>query len=491
MPRITIPIAQGFYQSPSLPVSNQRCVNFFPNITQTPTAFKEVLFGTPGTTQLLTTGKGKQVNRGSWVKAGVYYFVNGTVLYSMSRAVTDGVETFTANALGTVEGETRCLFSDNGTQLMVLVPKGKGYIIDESAGTVFQEITDTNFTTTNGIPVSLAFIDSFFVVSTDTKKIKKSAANNGLSWAALDFAGADADPDEIVGLSVFRNLLYVYGTRTVEVFENAGLGGFPLQRIRGFVIPKGLSGVYGVVNASDSMLWIGAGFNETPAIWSLAGNEPQKVSTTSIDSIIAGFTQEEIQSVFSFSYAESGGYFVGFTFPGITLVYDLITQRWHERESQIINSRGFTEDTRWRVNAISQAYGRIIVADSQDGRIGSLSLDNYAEYEQPIISKFSTMPLYAQGISTSVTSCELTLESGVGSYKAAPEVRLKASVDGRVFNDSRTRGFGKRGEYGARSIWNRLGRFPRTAVFEFSISDAVKKSVLMLELKIKQGNRAP
>ena len=48
-----------------------------------------------------------------------------------------------------------------------------------------------------------------------------------------------------------------------------------------------------------------------------------------------------------------------------TLVYDVITQRWHERKS-VVNA----QDIRWRVNSLVTAYGRILVGDSQDGRIG-------------------------------------------------------------------------------------------------------------------------
>ena len=51
-----LPIANGFYESDSLPISAQECVNWYPNIVQAPALAQETLFGTPGITQLATSG---------------------------------------------------------------------------------------------------------------------------------------------------------------------------------------------------------------------------------------------------------------------------------------------------------------------------------------------------------------------------------------------------------------------------------------------------
>lgn len=491
MPKVSVPIAQGYYESPSLPINSQRCVNFFPNITQSQSPFPEALLGIEGASQLLTTGAVNSENRGGWVKNGVPYFVNGTTLYSVTRTISGtGEESFTANSLGTVEGEARCSFADNGAQLLVLVPNGKGYIYNENAGTPFQEITDTDFTTTNGKPQGVVFIDSFFVVFTDTKKIKKSAANDGLTWEPLDFGSAESDPDEIVGMEVFRNQIYVMGSETIEVFQNAGLGGFPFQR-QGFAIQKGLSAQFAVTVASDTLMWLGAGKNESPSIWQLSGNDAQKISTIAIDNYLSSLSDTAISNCFAWNYSESGHFFVGFSFPNRTFVYDQSTQRWHERESRIVNNRGIDEDVRWRHNCFVKAYGRILVGDSQDGRIGEISDSIYIEYDRPIISKVSTAPLYDLGNPMSVTRCELVVESGVGDYDLTPnpEVRMSASRDGRVFNDPQSRSMGAKGEYNHRCVWRRLGRFPQYSVFEFAVSDPVKKAFLGLELTIAQGHK--
>jgi len=354
MPRTNIPIDGGFYLSDSLPISAQECVNWYVNIPQTQGALSTgTLFGGAGISQIQTTGNNaEQINRGMHVKAGLPYFLNGETLIRVDRTVdVDGVETFTNESLGTIPGSGRVSMADNGTQLMVLVPGGDGFIIDESSGTPFVTITDPSFTA-NGVPQIVVFIDSFFVVSTDSKKFIRSDANDGTNWNALNVFSAESDPDDIVTLQVYKNRLFVGGGETIEEFQNNG-GQF--QRA-GFFIDKGVFAKFSTISTNNSFMWIGGGTNESPAIWTLSGNQAQKVSTTAIDAALQDFTKEEIDSAFAYSYAQNGAYFVGFSLPTRTFEFNTITNRWNERKSQIINTKGLTEVIRWRVNSLGTAF---------------------------------------------------------------------------------------------------------------------------------------
>ncbi|WP_372857617.1 packaged DNA stabilization protein [Pseudoalteromonas sp.] len=490
MPRVNLPIAKGFYLSDSLPISAQECVNWYPNIPQVEGALSaESLFGCPGVSEILTTGEVNQVNRGAHVKDGKPYFLNGTTLIRIDNAFdSQGEEFFTSVPLGTIPGEGRVSMADNGKQLMVLVPGGNGYIIDESSGTPFVQITDAGFTA-NGNPQLVVFVDSFFVCNTDSKKFIKSASNDGINWSALDFGSAESDPDKINSLYVHNNKLYLGGTETTEEHQNIGAGGFPFQRT-GFFLDKGVFAPFSMISSNNTFMWIGGGTNESPAIWALSGNSAQKVSTTAIDSALQDYSQEEIEQAFAYSYAQNGAYFVGFSLPTRTFEYNVITGRWNERKSQIINSKGLTETIRWRVNSIVTAYNRVLCGDSQDGRIGSVEVDTYTEYNNEIIRTVSTQPFSDLGNAITVTQLEATFESGVGDLSTVnPQIRLSTSPDGRSYNNELSRSIGKIGEYFKRSIWNKLGRFPRFAVFKFVMSDPVKPVFIKLEANIRGGQR--
>ena len=482
---INIPL-DGQYKSDSLTVSNQLNVNCYINIPQTQSFSQANLFGTSGITELSTTGTIKQVNRGSHIKAGKPYFLNGETLYRQDYAVIDGVEVFTNVELGTIAGSGRVSMADNGTQLMVLVPGGNGYIVNEAAGTVFQQITDGDFTA-NGAPQYVQFIDSFFVVTTDTKKFIKSDPNDGLAWNALDFGSAESDPDNIVSLIVNKNRVYIGGSETIEEVQNIGSSGFPFQRT-GMFISKGVFAPLSMINIGDTFMWVGGGTNEGAAIWQLSGSSAQKVSDTAIDSQIQKFSQDDIAAAFAYSFSQNGQFFVGFTFPALTIEYNIVTGKWNEKRSQIVNSKGLTESIRWRVNSLVTAYGRIMVFDSQDGRIGELKTDVYTEYGRAIIRKFSTFTIFNDESSFSIPEVELTMESGVGNAtQPDPEIRLSTSPDGKRFNDPITRFVGKEGEFNKRQIWKRLGRFPRMCVCLFEFSDPCKFAALRLGMKVKGG----
>lgn len=489
MPRITVNLDGGFYLSDSLPIAAQECVNWYVNIPQSAGALSPAnLFGCAGISQLLTTGEIKQVNRGAHVKDGKPYFLNGETLYRVDRTLDAlGNEVFSAVTLGAIAGTDRVSMADNGKQLMILVPGGNGYIIDEDAVPIFQQITDIDFTA-NGNPQQVVFIDSFFVCSTDSKKFIKSAANDGLSWNALDRGSAESDPDDITSLHVHKNRLYVAGSETIEEFQNVGSGGFPFQRT-GLFINKGVLAPFSMIEAEGSFMFIGGGVNESPAIWAVAGGQLQKASTIAIDAALQDFSLEEIQQAFAYSYAQNGAYFVGFSLPTRTFEFNTITGRWNERKSQIVNSKGLTEKVRWRANSIVSAYNRILCGDSQDGRIGSVEVDTYTEYSSEIIRSVSTQPIANQGETIFIPQVELTMESGVGDLTVSdPQIRMSYAKDGRSFNNQLSRSTGKIGEFNKKAIWNRLGRFPRFAVFNFVMSDAVKPVIIKLEMNVKGGN---
>lgn len=481
----TLPIANGFYKSDSLPIAGQECTNWYPNLVQAQALNQETLFGTPGSVQLATTGAIQQENRGAITLEGIPYFVNGTSLVRLNRTIVDEVESFSITTLGTIVGTSRVSVANNGTQIIIIVPGvvSTGYIFTESPDTL-TIITDADFKA-NGEPQHVIFVDGYFLLTTDSKKFIISALNDGLTYNALDFGTAETDPDDIVAPVVLKNQAFIGGTTTMEPFQNLPQGAdFPFVRT-GLFLDKGISAPFSIINANNTFMFVGGGKKESPAIWQFVGNELQKVSTTAIDSILQDITDTELSEVFSWSYAQSGAYFVGFALPNTTLVIDSITGRWHERKSQIIDARGDSQIIRSRINSLVSAYGRILVGDSQDGRIGDLRLDEFREYGNEILRTVATQPFQNNMQSFTVPSLELTMESGVGNSDVPdPKIRMDRSLDGKTFKDERTRKIGKVGEFRKRAIWRRNGRAARFEIFRFKMSDPVRPVIIQLTADI-------
>lgn len=477
-----LPITSGFYVSPSLPLSAQECLNWYPNISEAPALSPENLFGTPGLVQLVSSGTVENQNRGMHEMAGIAYTVNGQTLYKIVETITLGVASYSLTSLGTITGTARVSMADNGTQLMVLVPGGDGFIYNHVTDT-FAQITDADFDA-NGNPQFVVFVDSYFVCTTDTKKFICSAPNDGLSYNALDFGTAESDPDVTVAPIVFKNQLFISGSQTIEAFQNVGGTDFPFQRT-GLFLQKGVYSPYSLINAQDTFVFVGGGENEGPSIWALSGNDTAKISSTPIDNLLQDLTLSQLQSIYSWAYSQNGAYFIGFTLPTTTLVFDLTSKRWHERRSLLDD-----ELSQYRITAICKAYNQILCGDFIDGRIGRIDPLVYTEYGNTIIRRVATQPFQNNLKAIFVPSIELTVESGVGNAAVTdPVITMDRSKDGKTWSDARTRAIGKIGEYNRRAIWRKNGRASRFEIFRFTLTDAVKPVILQLNAEIIGGSK--
>lgn len=481
MVKTVLPIANGSYISDSLTISAQECVNWYPNLVQSEGLNNQTLFSGPGLSLLATTGTAAaEANRGAQRLDGVPYFVNGGSLYRLESDLT------TLTNLGSITGSGRVHMAENGTQLCILVPgnPSTGYIFTADPDTL-TEITDSDFKA-NGEPQSVVYLDGYFIFTTDSKKFILSDLNNGLAYDALDFGSAESSPDPVIAAIVFRNQLYIGGSETIEAFQNVGGAGFPFVRT-GLFIDKGIRAPFSIARASNTFMFLGSGQDESPAIWSFAGNVAERVSTTAIDSLLQDLSEDDINSVFAWSYSQKGAFFTGFTFPNITLVYDSVTGRWHDRKSAVNDGFGGLVQVRYRVNSLLTAYGRVLVGDSQDGRIGSMEPNTYKEYGFNIIRSVTLQHFQNNMDALFLNSLELTVESGVGDADTPePVIGLELSKDGgKTWGPIRFRKLGREGESRNRIIWRRNGRFARFFTARLSMSDPVKSVLIQLTADIE------
>lgn len=498
--RTTLPIAQGFYVSDALPISAQRAVNWYPNVPQSPTVTDANLFSTPGIDGLIS-GSAAELCRGAHVLSGTPYFVISNNLVRLNQTIVGATESFSIDVIGTIPGVSRVYMADNGTQLCIVaqpdgLTPGKSYIFTESPDTL-TEITDSNF---DGPAASVIYIDGYFVFhKSDGKKFFNSPLNDGLSgYDAPDFNVAEADPDQIRGLGVINNQLYVFGSSTTQLFRNIGRAPSPFAPVPGAVIDIGLFSPQSVIRFNRGLAFVGGGNNESPAVWFISGTQKQKLSTTAIDNELSKV--DDIATVTTWVYSESGAYWLGVSTPSTCYVYDLINSRWHERQSL----DNFTLSA-YRPTHMVTAYNRILVGDSQTGNIGALNENTYTEYGV-LIRRFAvSRPFDNTGNPLRVLSIEAVVESGTGlpndiqvqssanslgvpAYStggADPQISLSWSDDGGyTFEGELSRSAGKIGDFKERPTWTRLGRFPRQRVLKFEMSTPNKCTLIKVEADI-------
>jgi len=501
--RTTLPIGQGFYVSDSLPISNQRCVNWRPNVPQTNTITDANLFPVEGIREIVT-GSVLDRCRGVHLFQDVPYYVISQTLYRLNRTLIDGEYQYSLTNLGTIPGIRRVYIADNGTQMcIVAVPDiettGKSYIFTADPDTL-TEITDPNF---DGPASSVVYASGYFVFhKSDGKKFFNSPLNNGLTgYDALDFNVANADPDQIRGLGVLNDELYVFGQQTTQIYRDRARVPSPFVARSGGVLDVGIDAPQTIVKFGSNLAFVGSGENESPAVWLVSGGRKQKLSTTAIDNEIAKIDLELAeQNVYSWVYSVNGAYMLGIATTNTTYVYDATNSRWHERQS-IQNQ----ELAGYRVSHILKAYGVNLVGDTLSGNIGILDEDEYLEYGTLTPRFVTTRPFDNQGEPVSVAAIEAVVENGVGLANdiqiktgenqlgedvfgtggSDPKMTFAWSDDGgRIFKGFLAKSMGKIGEYKKRVVWPRLGNFSRDRVLKFEVSSPTKSVLIKAEADI-------
>lgn len=470
MAKINIPITQGFYESYSLPISAQRCQNMFVHDT----GFGEALISVAGIKGVASTGSNiSEANRGLHNKSGLAYAVNNQALYLVSRSVTtSGVESYSLTVLGAIPGSGNVKMADNGSQLIIINSDGDGWIYDENAGTPFQSITDPDFKA-NGNPTDVVFLDGYFVLSTDEKKIIISSLNDGLAYNALDFAAAEADPDAISALQVVNNQLIVIGERTTEVFTNRGGAAFPFQRVNGLVMNIGTTAPNSVVKVGQSFFMLGSSGTGSDTAYMFNGNSYQEVANPGISRLIE---VSDITDSSSTSYGYLGAEFAACSFGGATIVYNTKSGKWHERNLSVNGGR----IVRSVIGHAIEAYGRLLVGSAFDGSVGVMSLDEYKDFGFNIQRVVSSPRFSDKLVRKSLPRLEVLAESGeITAGQSAVVVGMSISKDGgKTYGYPRFRTLGAGGEFSSRAVWRRNGSFNKGFIVKFE-TDADAKVVLI------------
>ena len=458
------------YAHPSLPISAQRAVNMFaekqPPDAKTPVA----LLGSPGLVEFANLA-GSRV-RGFTVMGGVLYAVGDTTLYSVSSA---GVVTALG---GAVSGTDPVSMDNNGTQICI-VNGTNGYIYSVAGG--FTLISDSDFAAAK----TVRFFNQRFVYDeTGTGRIRISASLDGTTHEALAFSTAESRPDNMMAVEVLGQILYLFGEKTIELYQDVGAPNFPFERIPGAVIERGLAASQCVAKEDGAIFFLG----DDRMFYRISGQQAQRVSDHGAEWAWEGYTT--VSDAFAFGWTFAGHKFVTVTFPteNKTWEFDISVGAWHERESHDSNGNSLG---RWRANCYAECYGKKLVGDAFSGKVGYLDEDTYTEFGNQMIGFAAAPPIHGERARIFHRRIELDVESGVGiasGQGSDPQIMLDYSDDGGRTYSSRQmwRSMGRGGQYRKRLRWLRMGQ-SRSRIYRVSISDPVRRTIIAAHVDAKPG----
>lgn len=457
---IKIPFGRQAYQSRSLPISSQRCMNLYAE-EQHPDAKDQLpLHGTPGTVLWATVGNGPI--QAMEVMDGVLYVVSGGTLYSVNSAGT-------ATSIGScVSGSGRVQMATNGTHL-VIVDGSKGYSYSVSGG--LAQITDAGFYASD----TVTFQDGYFILNRNGTGQFYISGAYAVTFDALDFATAEGDPDDLKAVISNSRELWLFGAETSEVWWNSGAA-FPFERYQGTFIEKGCAAAHSPAKIDNTVFWLG----DDRGVYAATGYQPQKISTPAIDYAFSNYTT--VGDAFAYTYSQEGHKFYVLTFPteNATWVYDLQSKLWHERATGYPFGRHVS-------NCYAHAYSKHLVGDWANGKIYYFDLDVYTDNGTQIIRDVISPTVHDSSNPLFMSKMQVDVESGVGlvtGQGSSPQAMLRWSDDGgRTWSNEHWSSMGAIGEYFYRVIWRKLGMF-RSRIFWLRISDPVKVTIISAYAKI-------
>jgi hypothetical protein len=427
----------------------------------------------PGVKSLDDIGNGPI--RGLHSAYGNLFVVSGSELY---RVHSDGNIALIGES---ISGSGLVSMSHN-TQYVVIVAEPNGYYWDKANDAsgdavptpTLTQITDADFTSRGAKYVK--FVDtSLLFMEPNSGRFFGADLGSASDFDALNFATAEAAPDDLVGMEIDHRQIILLGEESGEIWQNTGIAGFPFERAINGYFEIGCFNGDTVAKMDNSVFWVANDYT----VRRLTGVTPQRVSTHAVEQFL---TTVDLTTGRGYSYSQDGHFFYVLSFATGCWVYDATSNEWHERSS-------YPNDYyRWQTCA--GVHGRQYVGDAFSGAVGYFDPETYTETGSLQRAEWTYQPIYAEGRRAFHKRLEVVMETGVGltsGQGSDPEMMMAYSDDGGItFTNLPNRPIGRLGEREKRVIWNGLGSSTQR-VYRGAISDPIKVVISDTTVSIDGG----
>ena len=442
---------------------------YLETIASTGNAKQANFYGTPGSKTLLTVGTA--VGRGNYDQDGWTLITVGGTLYRLDLVLT------TATALGPIFDDGKPVsYASNGRggEQILIVGGGFAYILDLLTGALSAPVTlPLTFA-----PVMCAFIDGYFLIlEANTIRVWFSALEDGTSWSGLDFFARSQTSDNLVGIKVLRDKVWLFGSLTTEIFYDSGDTNNPFVPYPGSIMQEGLVSPWAVGNQGESLVWMSQDNEGRGRVVSATDYTPVRISTPALDFALASYPVDNISKAELLVYEAEGHPFACWTIPGITTwCFDAresaLRQEpiWHERTTY---DPVTATTTAWRARGVCSTSVGILVGDTTTGAIYTLDLDTFCDACGPLRRERTSAYLSAENQWMFIQQIELGIQAGVGAVlgdAANPVIMGEISRDGgHTWDPPVEASLGPLGDYNATAIWYLCGRV-RSDRFVFRVT---------------------
>jgi hypothetical protein len=383
------------------------------------------------------------VNFGTTTQSGCRGFLEvGGVLYiGMSGKLEKLTSAGGASVnVGNMTGTSKGFFVHNNN-----TTPDKWFVSPDGDIAVFTPTTVTNAWPDADLPApnSTCVIDGYGVFTIGDGRCFATDLNS-TAVNALSFGKAEAKPDGLTRAIAWGDKLLLFGAETTEVWTNAGTSPFPFAR--NFVIPRGIAGPYCVSGFEDSFSKVPVWVGDDNAVYKYAGSEPFKISPPDLDALIEAVSDKTTLEMCS--YTSRGHPLIQLSSATWTWVFDLNTEKWHERDSYLA--------VRSRITQTIYAFNKWLCGDTATGNVQQILSSAFEEVDSPFRYRIESGPVPDFPYGSVVGRADFNFITGVGQASGSdpdqtdPTVEISWSDDGALtWSAPAQRKLGRQGEPGA------------------------------------------
>lgn len=329
-----------------------------------------------------------------WDKRGLMFVSAGDRLYSLSfNGASYSKVNLTTDVLQTT-GITS--FANDGTNLYAA---NGGRIVYTNGTSATTYIADTDAPTA---VTCIGWLDGYLLALNKTDStIYFSEVNDAATWSALDYFLAPGNPDDIIEFRIHNRDIYLFGTASIEIWENDGET--PFSRAPGGFIQVGCIAAKSVVQTESALYWLDS--NRRFSVF--AGNQPQVISSP-FDRELQTFAN--ISGCVGVRLVINGADFIIWNFPSQdrSLVYNVNLQDWTEWGTWIPATNSYRRYF-GQAAAFSPAFGKILGG----------------AYDVPNVYEISPDYLTDNGTSIRLVRRSGHIDYGSSKFKRGEEFRMR------------------------------------------------------------------
>lgn len=434
-----INILNPYDKGKSISENQSECINWYMVEDDVSGKYPVNAYPTPGSILIYDAGAGE--TRAMFEHHGVLYTVIGN---KFTRITSDGQ----SHEIGSLDSSTGHVYLASIDNQIVMIDGVNGHHYNTTT-TTFQQILDVDFVSN---ATGITSQDGYFILTKpSSNQFFISALSNGLSYDALDFSSITGDSDQLVTIASNHRELWLFGSKTIEIWINSGNVDFPFERRNDTTyLHYGCSAKSSVVTGDNTLFFLGSSQTGGHVVVRIDGYHPKVISNRGINYQISQMTT--VSDAFAYMYQWEGHEFYVITFPtgNKTFVYDVSTGMWHQWSYNGITGRHHS-------NCFAFCYNKLWIGDYNAKKYYTLDYNIYKDDSVDIQRQVTTPPIYNEGRLTNIDRLQIDWEPAVGTN---PAQTTSVSKDNGFTYTALTpsRNLGSVTDYTKRIVYDRLGQ---------------------------------